>query len=102
MVGDFRPVAVGVVDVAYVLLFPDAVGDPDYVVDYVDVAVFEPPHTLNALRPRVQKEAVRSALGPERDPEVPRVGTRPSLGPQGRSVFASGGNGGRARLAARL
>ena len=73
IVPDPAVVAVGVVDVADVLLFPNPVGDPHDVVDDVPVARFEAAHRLglDVLRVPVQ-EPVRSAPpeGFERDPKV--------------------------------
>ena len=73
VVPDPTVVAVGVVDVADVLLFPDAVGDAHDVVDDVAVVRLEAAHRLglDVLRVLVQ-EPVGSApaIGLERDPEV--------------------------------
>ena len=75
VVPDAAVVAVGVVDVADVLLFPYPVGDADDVVDDVPVVGLEAAHRLRLDMLRI---AVKETVGPapairfERDPEVSR------------------------------
>jgi len=64
--------AVGVVDIADVLFFPDAVGDADDVVDDIDIRVLETAHALAAFRAGVQQLLIRAALRAQRDREIGR------------------------------
>ena len=63
VIGDLAVVAVGVVDVTDLLLFPDAVRNADDVVDYVHVGVFEAPHALLSFGAGVYQQPFRTAFG---------------------------------------
>src|SRR5690606_41115331 len=63
------PEALGVVDVADVLVLPAPVGDPDDVVDDVDVLLLEPAHRVPARADR-RGGGVRAVSGAEGDAEV--------------------------------
>ena len=65
-------VLVGVIDIADVLLLPDAVRDAQDVVDDIDVRVLKPGHRLDALGPRVHQPVIGAALRGERDAIVRR------------------------------
>ena len=62
---DVGVVAVGVVDVADIFFFPDAMRDAHDVVDDIDIRVFEAAHALDALRAWIAQEGIRPAFGRE-------------------------------------
>ncbi|MCY1249327.1 hypothetical protein D9M72_628480 [compost metagenome] len=67
--------AIGVVDIADILLFPDLVGDPDDVVDDVDILRLKTRQALlDQMVRRTADEGVRSttAIGIERDRIIAR------------------------------